>query len=394
MKLSKKNAARQSAIRKALASGKGLGGLLVGLATAVVGGCSERSPSTTMGDYPAPEQPKNTASETRDASVMGKMILKDDKKEDKPMKDNMFVIFEGPWAVDTRTKVLYWLKAHQCKDGSWRDGDNPAASTALAVLAYLSRGECPGCSSSSKFAASAADHPVALASEYLVGYVGKLAAAQGKMSQEDETALPIVARALAETYGMTKNPNLKESAIESMKLVVERNRKLPDEAKSVGLMDAVMWSALALESGKWTKIPVEGLVECHAGLTNYLARCDCDENSYYVGRRKFKAAMRRVNYEKIKKEIDAWRSWIKTKIHDCNVAFVEEPSGGTTGRRGYFDFPASSPNSTGLGATADSALAVLELMIGGGGMRRLPSIEDGPAEPEDDPDFQPVAVDI
>ena len=82
MKLSKKNAARQSAISKALASGKGLGGLLVGLATAVVGGCSERSPSTVMGDYPAPQQ-LNTASETRDASVMGKMILKDDKKEDK-----------------------------------------------------------------------------------------------------------------------------------------------------------------------------------------------------------------------------------------------------------------------------------------------------------------------
>ena len=310
----------------------------------------------------------------------------------KPMKDNMFVIFEGPWAVDTKTKVLYWLKAHQCKDGSWQDGDNPAASTALAVLAYLSRGEFPG--RTKEFGVSAADHPVALASEYLVGYVGKLAAAQGKMAPQDETALPIVARALAETYGMTKNPNLKEAAIESMKLVVERNQKLSDEAKSVGSLDAVVWSALALEAGKWAKIPVEGLVECHAGLTNYLARCDCDENSYYDGLRKFKAAMRRVNYEKIKKEIDAWQRWIKTKIQDCNVALVVEPSGGKTGRRGYFDFPASSPNSTGLGATADSALAVLELMIGGGGMRWLPNIEDGPAEPEDDPDFQPVAVDI
>ena len=82
MKLSKKNAARQSAISRALASGKGLGGLLVGLATAVVGGCIERSPSTVMGDYPAPQQ-LNTERETRDASVMGKMILKDDKKEDK-----------------------------------------------------------------------------------------------------------------------------------------------------------------------------------------------------------------------------------------------------------------------------------------------------------------------
>ena len=80
MKLSKKNAARQSAISRALASGKGLGGLLVGLATAVVGGCSERSPSNVMGDYPAPQQ-LNTERETRDASVMGKMILKDDKSQ-------------------------------------------------------------------------------------------------------------------------------------------------------------------------------------------------------------------------------------------------------------------------------------------------------------------------
>ena len=80
MKLSKKNAARQGAISRALASGKGLGGLLVGIATAVVGGCSERSPSTVMGDYPAPQQ-LNTERETRDASVMGKMILKDDKSQ-------------------------------------------------------------------------------------------------------------------------------------------------------------------------------------------------------------------------------------------------------------------------------------------------------------------------
>ena len=106
MKLSKKNAARQSAIRKALASGKGLGGLLVGLATAVVGGCSERSPSTTMGDYPAPQQ-SNGSSETRDASVLGKMILNEDKKEDKSTHNTTNAVNEfssgaeaGDWVVD------------------------------------------------------------------------------------------------------------------------------------------------------------------------------------------------------------------------------------------------------------------------------------------------------
>ena len=44
---------------------------------------SQNCTTNAMGDYPAPQQPKNTAGETRDASVMGKMILKDDKKDDK-----------------------------------------------------------------------------------------------------------------------------------------------------------------------------------------------------------------------------------------------------------------------------------------------------------------------
>ena len=52
MKLSKKSAALQRAIHKTLASGKALGGLIVGLA-ATVAGCRDHSPANTMGDYPA-----------------------------------------------------------------------------------------------------------------------------------------------------------------------------------------------------------------------------------------------------------------------------------------------------------------------------------------------------
>ena len=55
MKLSKKRAALQRAIHKALASGKALGGLLVGLAS-TVSGCRDHSPASTMGDYPASPQ--------------------------------------------------------------------------------------------------------------------------------------------------------------------------------------------------------------------------------------------------------------------------------------------------------------------------------------------------
>ena len=55
MKLSKKREALQRAIHKAVASGKALGGLIVGLA-ATVAGCREHSPANTMGDYPASPQ--------------------------------------------------------------------------------------------------------------------------------------------------------------------------------------------------------------------------------------------------------------------------------------------------------------------------------------------------
>ena len=58
MKLSKKSAAIQQVLHKAIASGKALGGLLIGLA-ATVSGCREHSPANTMGDYPASPQQQN-----------------------------------------------------------------------------------------------------------------------------------------------------------------------------------------------------------------------------------------------------------------------------------------------------------------------------------------------
>ena len=58
MKLSKKNAARQRVLQKAIASGKTLGGLLVGLA-ATVTGCGRHSPASTMGRFPDPRYQEN-----------------------------------------------------------------------------------------------------------------------------------------------------------------------------------------------------------------------------------------------------------------------------------------------------------------------------------------------
>ena len=64
MKLSKKNAVRQRVLQKAIASGKTLGGLLVGLTAAtVVSGCKDSSSASTMGSYPRPRQQANSTSE-------------------------------------------------------------------------------------------------------------------------------------------------------------------------------------------------------------------------------------------------------------------------------------------------------------------------------------------
>ena len=69
MKLSKKNASRQRAIHDAIASGKALGGLVVGFA-ATVAGCGEcRSPANTMGSYPNPYYRENATNENAEVFV-------------------------------------------------------------------------------------------------------------------------------------------------------------------------------------------------------------------------------------------------------------------------------------------------------------------------------------
>ena len=69
MKLSKKGAAIQRAIRNALASGKALGGLLIGFATTVAG-CGERhSHAHTMGRFPDSRYQENAKNENAEEFV-------------------------------------------------------------------------------------------------------------------------------------------------------------------------------------------------------------------------------------------------------------------------------------------------------------------------------------
>ena len=69
MKLSKKNAARQRVLQKAIASGKALGGLVVGFA-ATVAGCREGyTPAHTMGRFPDSRYQENAKNENTEVFV-------------------------------------------------------------------------------------------------------------------------------------------------------------------------------------------------------------------------------------------------------------------------------------------------------------------------------------
>ena len=129
MKLTKKNARRLKAIQKALASGKGLGGLLVGLAAATVtAGCNGRIPFFTTAGKPAnfhnevpdvfvtegevpelPEPPEpattNAANETKDAVPGPPGKIGPPPQNLPPLPPGQYRVTDG----DTLTKIA---KAH------------------------------------------------------------------------------------------------------------------------------------------------------------------------------------------------------------------------------------------------------------------------------------------
>ena len=98
MKLSKKGAAVQQAIHDALASGKALGGLLVGFA-ATVAGCGERhTPANTMGRFPDPSYQENAKNEDAKVFVTEGEIPEPEEtpaQEQEPSKTNAIREVQG-----------------------------------------------------------------------------------------------------------------------------------------------------------------------------------------------------------------------------------------------------------------------------------------------------------
>ena len=161
-------------------------------------------------------------------------------------------------------KALRWLKKTQNPNGSW--SPSPISNTGLAILAFLAHGETP---SSKEFGST-----VQKAMQYLIDSLCKKKDKNGKEvvsfrgTDGNEYATLIATYALCEAYGMTRNPNTKIVAMQTLQRIVDGqsptggwdygiNPKSPRDDVSFG-----GWALQALKAGKMAGLHPNGLDEC------------------------------------------------------------------------------------------------------------------------------------
>ena len=163
-------------------------------------------------------------------------------------------------------KVLWWLKAQQNTDGSWGK-NNKVANTALAILTYLAHGEFPGSPSPYRrdFGPT-----VQQGIDFLIGslYTGKDNQPHFQGTDGNEYSFLIATYALCEAYGMTKNPNTKTVAMQTLQRIVDNQSptggwdyKMAKSSVRDDLSYAG-WAMQALKAGKMAGMKPKGLDEC------------------------------------------------------------------------------------------------------------------------------------
>ena len=161
-------------------------------------------------------------------------------------------------------KALRWLKKTQNSNGSW--SPSPISNTGLAILAFLAHGETPG---SQEFG-----YTVQKAMQYLIDSLSKKKDKTGnevvsfKGSDGNEYATLIATYALCEAYGMTRNPNTKIVAEQTLQRIVDNQS--PTGGWDYGMnktstrddMSYAGWALQALKAGKMAGMHPNGLDAC------------------------------------------------------------------------------------------------------------------------------------
>ena len=161
-------------------------------------------------------------------------------------------------------KALRWLKKTQNSNGSW--SPTPVSNTGLAILAFLAHGETPA---SKEFG-----YTVEKALNFLIESLTKKKDKPGeevvtfKGADGNEYATLIATYALCEAYGMTKNPNTKMVATQTLQRIVDHQS--PTGGWDYGMiktstrddMSYAGWALQALKAGKMAGLHPKGLDEC------------------------------------------------------------------------------------------------------------------------------------
>lgn len=163
-------------------------------------------------------------------------------------------------------KALRWLKKTQLPNGTWGNGGNGISNAGLAILTFLAHGETP---SSKEFGPT-----VQKAMQFLID---SLTTKKDKTGQEvvsfkgtdgNEYATLIATYALCEAYGMTRNPNTKIVAMQTLQRIVDNQS--PTGGWDYGMnrkstrddMSYAGWALQALKAGKMAGMHPKGLDAC------------------------------------------------------------------------------------------------------------------------------------
>ena len=204
-------------------------------------------------------------------------------------------------------KALRWLKATQEPDGSWgtkpelglKKGMDKAAGAGFAILAYLAHGETPA---SKEFGPT-----VQKALDYLINSVYVVKDKSGNLQKDNNGNTPYVRMrgaggseygfligtyALCEAFAMTKNPNAKKAAEQTLNRIIRGQtatggwnynmaritKDQPDDISFGG------WAMQALKAGKMAGIHLPGMEECIKKAIKCLKTRNYSEKAGFVYR--------------------------------------------------------------------------------------------------------------
>lgn len=205
-------------------------------------------------------------------------------------------------------KALRWLKATQSPDGSWgtspkyglTKGMDKAAGAGFAILTFLAHGETPA---SKEFGPT-----VQKALDYLINSVYVVKNKDGTLAKDPNGKTPYVRMsgaggaeygfligtyALCEAYGMTKNPNAKKAAEQTLRRIIDgqtatggwnynmarvQKEGAPDDISFGG------WAMQAIKAGKMAGMHPEGMEECIKKAIKCLKTRNYSEKAGFVYR--------------------------------------------------------------------------------------------------------------